>query len=336
MDANFSEDLARARAGDARAAAIVGRQLLFGREPSGGIAWLCEASKRGDGEAALLLARLAAHGVMEARDTAKALDLLALSAARGWAPAQAELRFLAREEGDDWQALRRAIDFVALTKPPPRGALCENPRMRVFEGFAAPAECDWLIERVRADLRRAQVYAGTPDMKTSNKRTNSEADLAVTACDVVTALIFDRIAAAAGVTRAFCEVAKVLNYQPGQEFALHPDFFALDNPPLRAEAERNGQRIATFLIYLNDDYEGGETDFPKAGVRFKGRKGDALLFVNVDETGAPNPNALHAGLPPTSGEKWVLSQWVRGKAINAFATPGAENETLTPDWFERV
>lgn len=301
-----------------------------------GIAWLREASKQGDGEAASLLARLAAHGVLEARDSVRALDLLTLSATRGWAPAQAELRFLAGGEGDDWQALRRAIDVAALAKATPRHALCENPRMRVFEGFAMLAECDWLIERARADLRRARIYTGAAAMEMSEGRTNSEADLAVTACDVATALIFDRIAAAAGVTRAFCEVAKVLHYQPGQQFALHPDFFDTADPALRAEAEHNGQRIATFLIYLNDGYEGGETDFPKAGVRFKGRKGDALLFVNVDETGAPNPNALHAGLPPTHGEKWVLSQWVRGKAVNAFATPGAENETLAPDWIERV
>ena len=40
---------------------------------------------------------------------------------------------------------------------------------------------------------------------------------------------------------------------------------------------------------------------------------DALLFLNVDARGQPHPQSLHAGLPPTRGEKWVLSMWVRDR-----------------------
>jgi prolyl 4-hydroxylase len=72
--------------------------------------------------------------------------------------------------------------------------------------------------------------------------------------------------------------------------------------------------VATFLAYLNDGYVGGETDFPRAGLRFKGAAGDALMFANVDLQGRPEPLSLHAGLPPGSGEKWVLSQWIRDRA----------------------
>ena len=32
------------------------------------------------------------------------------------------------------------------------------------------------------------------------------------------------------------------------------------------EIARNGQRLITFILYLNDDYEGGETAFPKLGL----------------------------------------------------------------------
>ena len=78
-------------------------------------------------------------------------------------------------------------------------------------------------------------------------------------------------------------------------------------------AER-GQRIVTFLIYLNEGFVGGETDFPRLGLRHKGAKGDALYFGNLDPAGAPDPRTLHAGLPPTRGEKWLFSQWVRNRA----------------------
>ena len=73
--------------------------------------------------------------------------------------------------------------------------------------------------------------------------------------------------------------------------------------------------MATFLIYLNDDYEGGETDFPMLSWRYRGRKGDALVFWNVSPQGHVERKLLHAGLPPTSGEKWLLSQWVRDRPV---------------------
>jgi hypothetical protein len=65
------------------------------------------------------------------------------------------------------------------------------------------------------------------------------------------------------------------------------------------------------LIYLNDDFDGGETNFPLINRRFKGRKGDALFFRNVNDAGAPDIRTLHAGLAPTRGEKWLFSQWAR-------------------------
>ncbi len=70
--------------------------------------------------------------------------------------------------------------------------------------------------------------------------------------------------------------------------------------------------MLTFLIYLSGDFEGGETDFPNFGWRYKGKTGDALFFWNVLPNGQPDRRMLHAGLPPTSGEKFLFSQWVRG------------------------
>ena len=78
----------------------------------------------------------------------------------------------------------------------------------------------------------------------------------------------------------------------------------------------DGQRVLTALVYLNDDYEGGETDFPVLGAHWKGRKGEALLFWNVAPDGALDERTLHAGLPVTRGEKWMLSQWIRGRPGN--------------------
>jgi len=46
---------------------------------------------------------------------------------------------------------------------------------------------------------------------------------------------------------------------------------------------------------------------------FRANEGDALFLANVTRDGQPDLKTLHAGLPPTSGEKWVFSQWIRGQ-----------------------
>ena len=281
------------------------------------VALLTEASTQGGGEATAHLALFAGWGVMRPRNMDEALDLLAHAAGQGFAPARRELAFLAHGDGEDWQALRQSVDQAAWRVSPAARIVSTAPRIRVIEGFASAAECDWLIERGRSRLRRAQVYrrdaSGHAEV---GNRTNTESDFTVVNADLVLALLRERIAGAIGVESRYFEMTKLLNYQPGQFFGLHADFQAPDTPALAQEIATRGQRTITFLVYLNDDYEGGETDFPKVGYRFKGRKGDALWFVNVLDSGAPDYATAHAGLPPATGVKWLLSQWVRSKPVN--------------------
>jgi hypothetical protein len=109
------------------------------------------------------------------------------------------------------------------------------------------------------------------------------------------------------------EPSQALHYAPGEQFEPHYDFLEPDVPGHVASIERRGQRIATVLLYLNEGYEGGETDFPILQLRRRGRTGGVLAFRNTDAAGWPDRRMFHAGLAPTSGEKWILSQWVRSK-----------------------
>jgi len=322
---NQSEIIAlreRARSGDLHALTTLGKRLLMGQgvaaAPQEGVACIQDAAARGDGEATAQLALFAAWGVLRPRSVDDALDQLQRAAELGWAPAQRELQFMAHVNDTDWPALRRLVNVAAWTTPPPARVVSEAPRIRVIERFATAAECAWLVGLARHGLRRAMIYrkdaAGHTEADT---RTNTEADYTMGNADIVLSLVIDRIAAAAGVATRFFEVAKLLRYEPGQHFSPHCDFQEPVTPALAREVERHGQRVATALVYLNDDYEGGETDFPRIGLRYKGARGDALLFFNVAPSGALEYDTLHAGLPPTSGVKWVLSQWIRGRPVSA-------------------
>jgi prolyl 4-hydroxylase len=105
----------------------------------------------------------------------------------------------------------------------------------------------------------------------------------------------------------------VLHYRGGEEIRNHFDFIDPASPHYAEQIRLRGDRIITFLLYLNDDYREGETEFPEAGVKHKGTRGEGLFFVNVLEDGRPDLRTVHAGRPPTSGEKWIITQFIRNK-----------------------
>ncbi len=83
-------------------------------------------------------------------------------------------------------------------------------------------------------------------------------------------------------------------YRPGtgESFQVHFDsIYEVSN------------RYLVFLWYLNDVAEGGETEFPDLGLRVQARQGRLLMFP-------PYWMFQHAGLPPRSGPKYILSSYL--------------------------
>lgn len=294
------------------------------------IAGLVEAAKKGNPQALTNLAHAQALGVFTPRDFNAALNNLAAAASVGWPDAVRELQVLSRTTGN-WKRLRAAVNPDALRRAPQRRVVLEKPRVRVFENFATPTECDWLIEKCRDRLRPARVYQNSAtELSQHEGRSNSEASFEFEVSDLVLSLIRDRTARASGIPVHHFEVGMLLHYKPRETFGRHTDFLQAG---MHEEIEARGQRVATFLVYLSDDYDGGETEFSEAGFKFKARQGDALMFLNVDQNGVPDPMSVHAGLPTTRGEKWVLSQWLRGKPVNSHHTPGIAGGPLPPEWY---
>lgn len=253
-------------------------------------------------------------GIARPGNWEKALDSLAEAASLGSKRASGQLETLAGTRGsdEDWSAVRARVRIAERLRSPAPRTLSSNPLIRVVDGFADAAECRWLIDAAAPRLERAIVHSnktGQPGVDPG--RTNQFALFPLVELDVVVELVRARIAAAIGAPLPCLEVSQVLSYAVGEEFAPHHDY--LDPASMAREIAQRGQRAVTALIYLNDGFKGGETRFGRIGIEFRGSTGDALIFSNVDPTGRPDPRTEHAGCPPTSGEKWVFSQWVRDR-----------------------
>jgi prolyl 4-hydroxylase len=308
--------------GGPREAAQLGLRLLTADgvppDPARGIALIARAAQAGDPEACFLAATLTSSSLWGALDWDRSFDYLLRAAQQDHKPSQDSLRVLSggpsgrTVDGADWTAMRGAIDLAAWLEPGVLRQVRQAPRIQTIEKFLPPAACDWLVARARARLERATIYDKVTGGATEDKRrTNSQCDLGLDASGVLTFLLRARIGAITGRPEMAMEIPKVLHYQPGETFAAHGDYLDPTIPAFRQELAQRGQRCETFLIYLNDGFSGGETFFPRIDLSYKGAKGDALIFTNVDANGAPDVDTEHAGLPPTTGEKWLFSQWIR-------------------------
>lgn len=82
---------------------------------------------------------------------------------------------------------------------------------------------------------------------------------------------------------------RVYRYDPGQHFGPHQD---------QSYFGKNGEKsLLTLMVYLNEAFEGGETEFPEQGRIIVPKTGMALLFQHM---------VLHAGNRVTRGTKLVL------------------------------
>lgn len=90
------------------------------------------------------------------------------------------------------------------------------------------------------------------------------------------------------------ENLRIKHYLADQHDQFQPHFDALDY---------TCNRYMVFIWYLNDVAEGGETEFCDLGLRVAARAGRLLMFP-------PYWMYQHAGLPPRSGDKYIISTYM--------------------------
>jgi prolyl 4-hydroxylase len=299
---------------------------LLGKEGAG---LLVDAANRGGAEAAARLAVLVAAGAYVEASVERALGLIATAAERGWRSAQSQLLALTPDrelasaaelspQPDVWPRLAASVDLPMWMSSPGGTSLSVSRAIRAFEKMLPDSVCQWLIDRSAGRLKRALVYdaAGGKNYE-SETRTNSWAQFDLMSCEFLHVLVQLRMQAASGIPLVNMESTAVLHYAVGEQISDHFDFVSPNVANYEQELQKNGQRVMTFLIYLNDDYAGGETAFPKLGVVHKGRRGEGLYFVNALPDASPDLRTLHAGRPPTEGEKWIVSQFIRDRRLLA-------------------
>ena len=321
------------QAGDLEAMTRLGKRLVVGDRapylPREGAGFIFEAASKGQAEAVALMAVFQCTGIFQRKNWSDALNSLAHAAQLGFASAQEQIQLLALgptasgpapalvgADAQTWARLAQSIDLGAWLTAPRGQVVHADPLLMSFPGFLPRAFRERLIGQSRRRLKPALVYnANIKRDVHSGTRTNSIAQFNLVENELVHFLLQERMASACGVPVVQFEATAILHYKPGEQIMNHYDFVDIDLPNYEQEIAENGQRIITFLIYLNDDYAAGHTAFPKLAVNHKGKAGEGFYFVNALPDGAPDHRVLHAGTPPESGDKWIVSQFIRNRPV---------------------
>ncbi|HYD95846.1 MAG TPA: 2OG-Fe(II) oxygenase [Noviherbaspirillum sp.] len=193
-------------------------------------------------------------------------------------------------------------------------AALRAPRIVVLGSLLSDEECDALIAYGRERLVRSPVVSESDgNTQLHAHRTSRGAMLQRAECELV-ARIEARIAALVQWPAENGEGMQLLQYEKGNEYRPHYDWFDASRPGPRKHLERGGQRVATVVMYLSDVEQGGGTSFPNVGLQVQPKKGSAVFFANTDAYRVPDPQTLHAGEPVVQGVKYIATKWLRERA----------------------
>ncbi len=191
--------------------------------------------------------------------------------------------------------------------------LSGSPRIALLKGLFSQTECQHLIAAAKPHLEPSRIVSDAGDNVLDHNRSSWEMRFYPEAKDMLI-WIYERRLARLSETRAEQgEALLILRYEQAQEYRTHVDFFDPELPGQKAHIEASGQRILTMLTYLSEVEEGGGTEFPALGITVEPEAGATLAFFNVTPDGQVDRRTLHAGLPVTSGTKWLATRWIRDR-----------------------
>lgn len=102
------------------------------------------------------------------------------------------------------------------------------------------------------------------------------------------------------------EYFNIVRYEEGQSRPLHQDM-----EPRHIHLPM-GPRILTFLLYLSDVEEGGETAFPTLGIAIKPKRNRVLLWPNAlgADSNLQDTRTFHESKKLIKGTKYAANLWI--------------------------
>lgn len=183
-------------------------------------------------------------------------------------------------------------------------------RLQILPRVVTPADCERLIDLAeRRGFRRSRVSGGSDKPGAISVRVRSSTSTVLGHDDPVLRRLYESCAEFERADLKDLEWIQCVRYKPGQKFRPHFD------------AGNGMPRRSTWLVYLNDGFEGGGTAFPEIGLVVQPKAGTVVRFDDCDEQGRVLWPSKHSGLPVLAGTKYALNLWIRMSGLRNSPEP---------------
>jgi prolyl 4-hydroxylase len=187
----------------------------------------------------------------------------------------------------------------------------DNYDVIIIDNFLTPQECDKLVEYSQnQQLITSETLSDygnvTSDYRKSEQIwiTDNQHEIARKISDFCE-IILD-------LPKKNMESLQLVKYDVSGYFKEH-----YDAEPDKSKTNNIKDRAHTFIVYLNDVEEGGETRFPKLNIDVKPKKGMGIYFKTLLPNNNLLINSLHQGMPIIRGEKYIVNKWIHlNKFVN--------------------
>jgi len=166
--------------------------------------------------------------------------------------------------------------------------------IHLFPEILSPEECRALIDLSEAlGFESAQIHGALDGPHGFRARADRDNTRSAIEDPTIAALVWSRVATKLPPWKnrtptGINERLRFYRYELGQSFPAHTDGYHED---------ANQRSELTLLLYLNSDFEGGETVFTDSGNALQPATGSALIFPH---------DLWHEGRPLKSGRKYVV------------------------------
>jgi len=177
----------------------------------------------------------------------------------------------------------------------------------IIDNFVTAEEAKYIIELAHKKFVPSVLFG---NYRMDNIRNSKSVWLQTD--DKIVSSIIQRACTKVGLPFKNAEGLQVVKYDPNGYFKPHYDTTHETKKQSIDFFSHGGHRLATIIVYLNDDFEGGETHFVNLQNHIKPNKYGGILFYSLDKNGNKcHPNSLHEGTKVLSGNKYIANIWIR-------------------------
>ena len=184
----------------------------------------------------------------------------------------------------------------------------------IYNNFISKEEADYIMQSTKNNFEKSLVSSKDGNLDESVRKSKTAW---IDKNDPIVKNIILRLCKIVNEPFENTEDLQVVKYEKNGFYKEHYDSCCELSDRCIEFNKYGSQRKITMLIYLNDDFKDGGTYFPKLNKTFKLSKYNGVLFYSLGKNSRKcHVNALHAGLPISSGEKYVCNIWIREKKFS--------------------